>query len=315
MNSLANKVINGDSRVIARLMRLIESEDKTASACLNRLLPHTGKSHVIGITGLPGAGKSSIIDKLIDFYRSQGKSVGVIAIDPSSPFSGGSLLGDRVRMQNHATDNEVFIKSLPTKGYKGGISKAASRMITVLDAAGYDTVIVETAGVGQTEVEVKDLVHTTVVVLVGGLGDYIQIIKAGIIEIADIFVINKADKNSSAQELKLDLESLMAMNGTSKGFTPLICLTEAINGTGIDALAEAIASHRSYLDSTGTFVTYFDKKARADLEQMILEYISCLAEQKLRDAEIFGPEYPLFVDPRKAAEKIIKSMCLSIKGE
>ncbi len=164
----------------------------------------------LALLDLPGSGKSTLIDVMIDYFRSSKKTVGVIAVDPSSPFTGGSFLGDRIRMQKHSFDEGVFIKSLPTKGWRGGISKVTSRMITVMDAMGKDIILVETAGVGQTEVDIKNLVHTTIVVLVGGLGDYIQIIKAGILEIADIFVINKADKNNT-EDLESDLKNLFSL--------------------------------------------------------------------------------------------------------
>ncbi|MCL5072662.1 MAG: P-loop NTPase fold protein, partial [Actinobacteria bacterium] len=188
MKNIAEEVLNKNISAAAKLMRYIEEEDIRAIKELKHLYSHKGSSYVIGVTGLPGSGKSSLIDVLIDYFRKDNKTVGVIAIDPTSPFTGGSILGDRIRMQKHSSDDGVFIKSLPTKGWKGGISKVTSRMITVMDAMGKDIIIVETAGVGQTEVEIKDLVHTTIVVLVGGLGDSIQIVKAGILEIADIFV-------------------------------------------------------------------------------------------------------------------------------
>ena len=214
MEPLANGVLKADIKAAAKLMRYIEEEDTKAIDELKLLYGHTGHSHVIGITGLPGSGKSTLIDVMIDYFRSSKKTVGVLAMDPSSPFTGGSFLGDRIRMQKHSFDEDVFIKSLPTKGWRGGISKVTSRMITVMDAMGKDIILVETAGVGQTEVDIKNLVHTTIVVLVGGLGDYIQIIKAGILEIADIFVINKADKNNT-EDLESDLKNLFSLDTDS----------------------------------------------------------------------------------------------------
>src|SRR5659263_231177 len=216
MGFLAEGVLKADIKSTAKLMRYIEEEDIRAINELKQLYSHTGNSHVIGVTGLPGSGKSSIIDVLIENFRSDNKTVGVIAVDPTSPFTGGSILGDRVRMQKHSKDEGVFIKSLPTKGWRGGISKVTSRMITVMDAMGKDIILVETAGVGQTEVDIKNLVHTTIVVLVGGLGDYIQIIKAGILEIADIFVINKADKDG-ADKAKREIETMVSMSNFKEG--------------------------------------------------------------------------------------------------
>lgn len=311
MKQLAEKIINGDIQSIAKLIRLIESDDSSAVDCLKNLNFHAGKSHIIGITGLPGSGKSTIIDKLIDFYKKQGVRVAVIAVDPSSPFSGGSILGDRIRMQSHAADKNVFIKSLPTRGYPGGLSKVASRLITVFDAANYDVILVETAGVGQTEVEIKNMVHTTVVVLVGGLGDYIQVIKAGIIEIADIFVINKAENNSDAAALKLDLEGLLAINGNRPDWKPPICLTDAVSALGINILTESIDSHRKFLYSTGKFNSYFISKAKKDFEHAVFDHINDLVREKIEDLSDY--QNNLINDPRKAAEDIIKEIAGSNK--
>jgi len=252
MGSLANGALKADIKAAAKLMRYIEEEDSKAIDELKLLYGHTGHSQVIGITGLPGSGKSTLIDLLIDYFRSGKKTVGVIAVDTSSPFTGGSFLGDRIRMQKHSFDEEVFIKSLPTKGWRGGISKVTSRMITVMDAMGKDIILVETAGVGQTEVDIKNLVHTTIVVLVGGLGDYIQIIKAGILEIADIFVINKADKNNT-EDLESDLINLFSLDD---GGTNIVKEGHGNNKTGqmrIIAFIEDYRVIRKILDYLGIF--------------------------------------------------------------
>jgi len=326
MEPLANGVLKADIKAAAKLMRYIEEEDTRAIDELKLLYANTGHSHVIGITGLPGSGKSTLIDVMIDYLRSSKKTVGVIAVDPSSPFTGGSFLGDRIRMQKHSFDEGVFIKSLPTKGWRGGISKVTSRMITVMDAMGKDIILVETAGVGQTEVDIKNLVHTTIVVLVGGLGDYIQIIKAGILEIADIFVINKADKNNT-EDLESDLKNLFSLDtdsakegsGNDKanagsvkesaGWKPSIYLTEAANNKGVDRLIEGIFAHENYLRLTGKFDDYFKNKSNSDMKEIISDYLSNLLFEKLENDNLYKKLLDDLIhngsDPYTAAEKIL----------
>ncbi|MDD3521027.1 MAG: methylmalonyl Co-A mutase-associated GTPase MeaB [Actinomycetota bacterium] len=312
MESLSEGVLKGDIRSTAKLMRYIEDEDIRAMGELKKLYSNTGKSHIIGVTGLPGSGKSSLINTLVENFRSSGKTIGVIAVDPSSPFTGGSILGDRVRMQDHSGDKDVFIKSLPTKGWRGGISKVTSRMITVMDAMGKDIIIVETAGVGQTEVEIKNLVHTTIVVLVGGLGDSIQSIKAGILEIADIYVINKADIINT-EELESDIENLINMTITADNYesswTPPICLTESINKKGIDNLAEEILKHKNLLTANGSFEDYFKNKSNNDLKEMIIDYLTGLLLKKLEDEDLYKKLLSDLMnnkkDPYSVAEEIL----------
>jgi LAO/AO transport system kinase len=316
MKRLSEEIKRSDIKSAARLMRLIENEDPSADDVLKELYPFTGNAYVIGITGLPGSGKSTLIDALIKRYSEKGDSLGVIAVDPSSPFTGGSILGDRIRMQQHSLKDEVFIKSLPTKGWKGGISKVTSKMITVMDSMGKDIIIVETAGVGQTEVEVEELAHTTVVVLVGGLGDSIQIIKAGIIEIADIFVINKSDKNESALDLESDLNSLFDLDiGTDvKKYTwkPLVFKTEALSGKGIEELTLGIQRHREFVRNEGLFKNYFVEKAKKDLMQAIMDDISLTLEERLKKEDKYRKMLSDLeknnIDPYSLAEKIVNSI-------
>jgi len=320
MEPLVNGVLKADIKAAAKLMRYIEEEDARAIDELKLLYGHTGHSHVIGITGLPGSGKSTLIDVMIDYFRSGKKTVGVIAVDPSSPFTGGSFLGDRIRMQKHSFDKDVFIKSLPTKGWRGGISKVTSKMITVMDAMGKDIILVETAGVGQTEVDIKNLVHTTIVVLVGGLGDYIQIIKAGILEIADIFVINKADKNNT-EDLESDLKNLFSLDtGSAKegsgsgkasaGWKPSIYLTEAATNKGVNKLIEGIFAHENYIRLTGKFDDYFKNKSNSDMKEIISDYLSNLLFEKLENDSLYKKLLDDLIhsgsDPYTAAEKILK---------
>ena len=209
-DEIAAAVRAGDVRTAARLMRDLDDARPGAVEVMKRLYPHTGRAYVLGITGNPGAGKSTVVDALIDYYRKQGKRVGVVAVDPTSPFSGGAILGDRIRMQRHATDDGVFIRSLATRGHLGGLSRSTSDVVAVLDAMGFDVVIVETVGVGQDEVDVVSQAETAVVVTVPGLGDDIQAIKAGILEIADVLVVNKADREGADRTVR-DLTHMLEL--------------------------------------------------------------------------------------------------------
>jgi GTPase len=208
--TLAERVLSGDVRAAARLMRDLDDRLPEAEATLRALFPRTGRAYVVGLTGAPGAGKSTLTDRLIASYRAAGKTVGVVAIDPTSPFSGGAILGDRIRMQDHALDPGVFIRSLATRGHLGGLSRSTSDVVQVLDAMGKDVVIVETVGVGQDEIEVATFAHTVVVVAVPGLGDDVQAIKAGVLEIADVFAVNKADREGADRTVR-DLQMMLEL--------------------------------------------------------------------------------------------------------
>jgi len=304
-------MLKKDIKSIAKLLRLIEKQDASSLKELKTLYPQTGSAHIVGITGLPGSGKSTIIDTLIENYRKEGKTVAVIAIDPTSPYTGGSLLGDRIRMQKHSTDPSIFIKSIPTAGWHGGISRVTTKMITVMDAAGYDIILVETVGVGQAEVDIANLVHTTVVVLVGGLGDYIQVIKAGILEIADIYVINKVDKNDS-QDLEYNLKNLRTHSGDNSQSlweSPVI-LTRATGKKGTEKLFESIRLHRKYLNKTGEFESFFKSRFITELKQILLDNVTELLEKKIEDDPVFKRllSSKNSKDPYSAAEKILKRL-------
>lgn len=207
---LALRVLDGNLRAVARGVRLVDDRDPRFVPLLKRLFPHTGRAYVVGVTGAPGAGKSTLVDRLIEAHRAQGRKVAVVAVDPSSPYSGGALLGDRIRLQRHFTDERVFIRSLATRGHLGGLSRSAADVTRLLDAAGFDVVLVETVGVGQDELEIARLAHTTVVVMAPGLGDEIQAIKAGILEVADVFAVNKADRDGADATIR-DLEQTIAL--------------------------------------------------------------------------------------------------------
>lgn len=247
---LHDRIVQGDIRAAARLMRMADDRDPTVPAELSALFPHTGKAHIVGITGNPGAGKSTLVDMLVKILRNRGQTVGVVAIDPSSPFTGGAILGDRIRMQRHAEDPGVFIRSLATRGHLGGLTRSTNDIVTVMDAMGFDTIIIETVGVGQDEVDIVKTAHTSVVVLVPGMGDEIQIMKAGILEIADIFAVNKADRPGVERVLAelQTLQHIVAHDDEEK--TVPVVKTVAPSNQGIEELADAIAGHLKKLKET-----------------------------------------------------------------
>jgi len=267
---LVERLIDGDVRALARAISTTEEDAAGAAALLRDVFPLTGRCVVLGVTGPPGAGKSSLVDRLIAHYRSASKKVGVVAVDPSSAYSGGAILGDRVRMQQHATDPGVFIRSMATRGNLGGLSKAANDAVDLLDAAGYDPVILETVGVGQDEIEVARSADVVAVVLVPGMGDDIQAIKAGILEIADLFVINKADR-SGADRLEADLEYMLSLVADEGRGTPEILRTVAVRDEGVTELIEGIAR---YLEGAGP-----DRRAQRRLDRAETRFLGLLRER------------------------------------
>lgn len=268
MNDLASKVLKGDPRSIGRLITLAENNSSEAASVMKGIHRHSGKAQIIGVTGVMGSGKSTLICELAYEYRKQGKTVGVIAIDPTSPFSGGALLGDRVRMMQLATDNGVFIRSMGTRGMLGGLTSAVYDVVEILDASGKDVVLVETVGVGQAEVDVVKIADTTIVVLVPGLGDFIQTIKAGIMEIADIFVVNKADR-SGVEQIIAELESLIDISCTGDDRKTPIAVTTAKDHIGILDLIDEIKKHTMFLKKTNVFEEKRRKRYEAELVEII----------------------------------------------
>jgi LAO/AO transport system kinase len=279
MEKLAAAVLKGDVRTAARLITLIEDESPDALAALESLYPHTGKAYIVGVTGAPGVGKSTLTDCLIDVLRRQGKTIGVIAIDPTSALTGGALLGDRIRMQRHAVDPAVFIRSLATRGWAGGLAKAALGAVHVLDAMGKDIILVETVGSGQVELDIVKAADTTLLVLAPGAGDEIQTMKAGILESADVIAVNKADCEGT-DRLKANLEAMLAMKTKdSNDWLPLLILTEAVNGKGANELAAALFKHRDYLISTGTLARRRRERVRLELLETIEGYLKDLVHE------------------------------------
>src|SRR6202041_1665720 len=231
---------------LSRAISTVENRAPGWSDLLKSLFPHTGKARVIGLTGAPGAGKSTLVDQLAKHYRKQSRSVGIVAVDPTSPYTGGAILGDRIRMQEHFADPGIYIRSMATRGSLGGLARATADVATVLDASGRDLVLIETVGVGQDEVDIVRLADVTIVILVPGMGDDVQTIKAGIMEIADIFVINKSD-HEGAERVEREIRALQSLALRHDGWTPPIVKTVASEGTGVKELAAAIAEYEAYL--------------------------------------------------------------------
>lgn len=263
---LVERARAGEARAVARLISLVEDESPLLREVMAALAPHTGHAQVIGITGSPGVGKSTSTSGLVTELRRAGKRVGVLAVDPSSPFSGGALLGDRVRMQDHALDRDVFIRSMASRGHLGGLAWSTPQALRVLDAAGCDVVLVETVGVGQSEVEIAGLADTTMVLLAPGMGDGIQAAKAGILEIGDLYVVNKADRDG-ADQVRRDLRSMLALAERADGsWKPPIVKTVAHHGEGLDEVAAEIDRHRAWLESSGELERRRRRRARDEIE-------------------------------------------------
>jgi LAO/AO transport system kinase len=301
--------VDGDRTAVARLISLVERGGAVAREVGRLTYPLSGRAYTVGITGAPGAGKSTLTDGLIRLVRAGGKEVGVLAIDPSSPFSGGAILGDRIRMQDHAVDKGVFIRSMATRGHLGGLALATPEAVRVLDAAGLPLVLVETVGVGQVEVEVAGEADTTVVVVNPGWGDAVQANKAGLLEVADIFVINKADR-PGAKETARDLEMMLMMTQDLGEWTPPILTAVATSGDGVAEVWDAIGRHRSHLEDAGLL----DERRRRRLESEVRAIVSSRLEQRAYQAcrgaqfdELLAQVVAREVDPYAAAEQVLRA--------
>jgi LAO/AO transport system kinase len=308
--TLIERARAGDPRAVARLVSLVENRAPELRAVMKAIAPYTGQARVIGLTGSPGVGKSTVTAALVAACRSAGQRVGVLAVDPTSPFSGGALLGDRVRMQDHATDDGVFIRSMASRGQLGGLAWATPQALRILDAAGFGLVLIETVGVGQAELEIASLADTTLVIVAPGMGDSIQAAKAGILEIADIFVVNKSDR-PGAQEVVRDLRTMLSMGEWPEGrWKPPIVSTAAAasDRAGLDDLVERIGQHQAWLDSSGELAARRQNRAREEIAAIAVavlrERMGALPGDQ-RMAELAARVAAGETDPYTAADELV----------
>jgi LAO/AO transport system kinase len=286
ISELVERARGGDARSVARLISLVEDESPLLREVMAALAPHAGRAHIVGITGSPGVGKSTSTSALVSAYRAVGKRVGVLAVDPSSPFSGGALLGDRVRMQEHATDAGVFIRSMASRGHLGGLAWSTPQALRVLDAAGFDIVLVETVGVGQSEVEIAGMADTTLVLLAPGMGDGIQAAKAGILEVGDIYVVNKADRDG-VQNVTRDLRAMLALaERAPDAWAPPILKTVASRNEGVDEVVAAIDDRLSWMKGNGVLVERRRSRARDEIEAIAMTALRSRFAQLHGDARL-----------------------------
>ncbi|MFC0532163.1 methylmalonyl Co-A mutase-associated GTPase MeaB [Phytohabitans kaempferiae] len=309
--ALVGAAREGDPRAVARLITLVESGDELLPEIAAALAPHSGRAQVIGLTGSPGVGKSTTTNELVRALRAEGHRVGVLAVDPSSPFTGGAILGDRVRMQDHATDPGVYIRSMSSRGHLGGLAAATPQAVRVLEGAGCDVVLVETVGVGQAEVEVASLADTTVVLLAPGMGDAIQAVKAGILEIADVFVVNKADRDG-ADATYHDIQGMIGLGERAPGqWRPQVVRAVAARSEGIDDILTAIGKHRAWLVEHGELRRRREARAEAEVEAIALGTLrerlgSIRSGTALRDAAVRVAAGE--TDPYAAAASLLSSL-------
>ena len=302
--NLIRRALDGERLAIARLISLVEDGGDGLGPAMEALYPHTGSAYSIGITGAPGAGKSTLTERVVRRARRAGHKVGVLAIDPSSPFTGGALLGDRVRMQVHATDPDVFIRSMATRGHLGGIALATPEAVRVLDACGKDLVIIETVGVGQAEVEITDACDTTVVVVNPGWGDAVQASKAGLMEIADVFVVNKADRAGTKDTIR---ELRQMLNMAEADWKPEIVATVAIKGEGTDDLWNAVEKHRAYQEERGLLDARRRRRVARELTEIVAERFRERLGTEVSEllGELIDEVVARRVDPYAAADRLM----------
>ncbi len=305
----AEKIFAGDRRAIASAISAVENDQPRAVELLKLLFPKAGRSYVVGVTGSPGVGKSTLVEKLAGEYRRSGSRVGIIAVDPTSPFSGGAILGDRIRMQSLARDDGVYIRSMATRGQLGGLAPASHDVVTILDAAGYDAVMIETVGVGQDEVEVARLAEVTALLLVPGMGDDIQTFKAGVMEIADVFVVNKADR-PGADRVEQEITSMLSIAPRQDGWQPPIVKTVATTGEGVPEVRKALEQFREFGNQSALKLDRQRNQCRSWFLQMLRQGLFVeVAAQKLRDGSIERAVEDIVArrrDPYSLVEEIIE---------
>lgn len=309
---LAAAVLAGDVRAAARLMRDLDDRVPGSVEALRRLHPRTGRAFVVGVTGTPGAGKSTLVDELVVRLRARGDRVGVVAVDPSSPFTGGALLGDRIRMQRHALDDGVFIRSLATRGQLGGLSRSTADVVCVLDALGCAVVFVETVGVGQDEIDVARLADTTVVVTVPGLGDEVQALKAGILEAADVLVVNKADREGADRAVR-DLTTMLQLRAPGDPALEIV-ETVAMRGEGIDRLLAAIEGHRDRQQASGAFSARRRAQAEAQLRALLAERVRARVEAEVARAGGLARLAAEVADRRRDPYAVVDEIAAATEG-
>ena len=309
MSGTVERALAGDLRAMARLITLVESESSAADGIMRAIYPHTGRAHIVGITGSPGAGKSTFSDKLIMSLKEQGASVGVVAVDPSSPFTGGAILGDRLRMQRHALDPSVFIRSMGSRGSLGGLGKATYEAALILDACGKDVVLIETVGVGQSEIDIMKIADTVCLLLVPGMGDDIQIMKAGIMEIADVFVVNKADRDG-ADRIVNEVNIMLDLLG-ERPWRPPVLKTVAETGEGVGAMGGALKGHRDFLLRSEAGRRRRWQRLAKEVEDILRREIARVAEHawdEIRTPELLMDLEERRRDPYDVAENILKDL-------
>ncbi len=312
LQEITERTLAGDKRALARLLTYIESGDPAGKAALAKLHRHSGRAHIIGITGSPGAGKSTLVSQLTLALRRRGNKIGVVAVDPSSPFTGGAILGDRIRMQELIGDPNVFIRSMASRGSVGGLSTATRDVVRALDATGFTHIIIETVGAGQAEVEIVRAAHSIVVVMAPGMGDDIQALKAGILEIADIFCVNKADR-PGADQTASELRALLTLDQRRKSgdWTPPVMKTTAATGEGVESLTDELANHFSYLENSGALQERRERQARSEI--LALLYQSMIAHMNItigkeRFDAVVAQVASMDNDPYTAADILAKEL-------